>query len=168
MLDTARRLFAEHGYDGTSLQMIANAMGVTKANVYYYFRTKASILEAMLEANVAALTEALDAGGGRSRPAGAQGVPGQGVRRPGGGEPGDLTGRPQRPRTAQAGRGQDRAGGPGAAGKATGVRRGPTPDEVAAYSLLGDLGPSMRDLPQLSDDELREVLVRLCLRVLKV
>jgi hypothetical protein len=46
--------------------------------------------------------------------------------------------------------------------------RSPGSSAPAVYSLLGDLGPSMRDLPQLSDDELREVLVRLCLRVLKV
>src|SRR5262245_47585946 len=61
VLETARRLFHEHGYDATSLQQIADAMGVTKANVYYYFRTKAAILEAILEPMAVALSGLLDA-----------------------------------------------------------------------------------------------------------
>jgi AcrR family transcriptional regulator len=42
------RLFTEHGYESTSLQSIADAIGVTKAAVYYYFRTKTDILEALV------------------------------------------------------------------------------------------------------------------------
>ena len=38
--EAALRLFAEHGVSGTSLQMIADEMGVTKAAVYYHYRTK--------------------------------------------------------------------------------------------------------------------------------
>ena len=45
---TARRLFAEQGFDATSLQQIADAMGVQKANVYYYFKTKSAILEELI------------------------------------------------------------------------------------------------------------------------
>src|SRR5438876_6371288 len=49
ILETAQRLFTEHGYDATSLQMIADEMGLTKAAVYYHFRVKSEILhEAML------------------------------------------------------------------------------------------------------------------------
>src|SRR6266487_4798673 len=59
-LATARRLFAEHGFDATSLQMIADAMGVTKANVYYYFRTKLEILEALLDVSITAFDTLLD------------------------------------------------------------------------------------------------------------
>jgi AcrR family transcriptional regulator len=33
LLATALRLIAEHGFDGTSLQMIADEVGVTKAAV---------------------------------------------------------------------------------------------------------------------------------------
>ncbi|MGW4484566.1 TetR/AcrR family transcriptional regulator [Amycolatopsis sp. NPDC004368] len=47
LLGTALRLFAEHGVEGTSLQMIADALGVTKAAVYYHFKTKAEITEAV-------------------------------------------------------------------------------------------------------------------------
>jgi AcrR family transcriptional regulator len=53
VLETALRLFAEHGVSGTSLQMIADAMGVTKAAVYHHFRTKDEIV-------LAVLTRALD------------------------------------------------------------------------------------------------------------
>ena len=48
VLDTARRLFSVHGYAATSLQDIADAMGVGKANVYYYFRTKESLMTELL------------------------------------------------------------------------------------------------------------------------
>jgi AcrR family transcriptional regulator len=48
ILETAQRLFAEHGYDATSLQMIADEMGLTKAAVYYYFHAKSDILLAAM------------------------------------------------------------------------------------------------------------------------
>jgi AcrR family transcriptional regulator len=49
ILETAQRLFGELGYDATSLQMIADELGLTKAAVYYHFRAKSDILhEAML------------------------------------------------------------------------------------------------------------------------
>lgn len=38
--EAALRLFSEHGVSGTSLQMIADDMGVTKAALYYHYRTK--------------------------------------------------------------------------------------------------------------------------------
>jgi len=47
LLQTALRLFSEHGVEGTSLQMIADALGVTKAAVYYHFKTKDEITEAV-------------------------------------------------------------------------------------------------------------------------
>src|SRR6476660_9001381 len=60
-LTAARTLFVRQGYDATSLQAIADEMGVTKANVYYYFRTKAEILEALLAPMADALDRLLDA-----------------------------------------------------------------------------------------------------------
>src|ERR1700693_874490 len=48
ILETAQRLFTELGYDATSLQMIADEMGLTKAAVYYHFRTKNEILHAAM------------------------------------------------------------------------------------------------------------------------
>ncbi|MYX09200.1 TetR family transcriptional regulator [Streptomyces sp. SID8375] len=44
---TALRLFAERGFGATSLQDIANEMGFTKPALYYYFRSKDDLLEAL-------------------------------------------------------------------------------------------------------------------------
>ncbi|HEY0449690.1 TetR/AcrR family transcriptional regulator [Actinophytocola sp.] len=49
LLDTALALFTKHGVEGTSLQMIADALGVTKAAVYYHFKAKDEITEAVAE-----------------------------------------------------------------------------------------------------------------------
>src|ERR1700710_2752779 len=49
LLTTALKLFTEHGVEGTSLQMIADALGVTKAAVYYHFKAKDEITEAVAE-----------------------------------------------------------------------------------------------------------------------
>ncbi|BAL86961.1 putative TetR-family transcriptional regulator [Actinoplanes missouriensis 431] len=45
----ALELFAEHGVSGTSLQMIADRMGVTKAAVYHQFPTKEEIVLAVID-----------------------------------------------------------------------------------------------------------------------
>jgi AcrR family transcriptional regulator len=52
VIDAAVELFAEHGVSGTSLQMIADHLGVTKAAVYYQFRAKEDIVLAVIEAAV--------------------------------------------------------------------------------------------------------------------
>lgn len=44
VLSAALELFAEHGVSGTSLQMIADRVGVAKASVYYQFHTKEDIV----------------------------------------------------------------------------------------------------------------------------
>ena len=46
--EAALRLFAENGVAGTSLQMIADAMGVTKAAIYYHYRSKDEIVLGVL------------------------------------------------------------------------------------------------------------------------
>lgn len=48
ILDAAERLFAENGYLATSLRRIMNEAGVNVASVHYYFRSKESLLEAVL------------------------------------------------------------------------------------------------------------------------
>jgi AcrR family transcriptional regulator len=48
VIDAAVELFAEHGVSGTSLQMIADHLGVTKAAVYYQFHAKEDIVLAVL------------------------------------------------------------------------------------------------------------------------
>ena len=48
LLETALRLFAVHGVEGTSLQTIADEAGVTKAAVYYHFKAKDEIVFGVL------------------------------------------------------------------------------------------------------------------------
>ncbi|MGC1737494.1 TetR/AcrR family transcriptional regulator [Mycobacterium sp.] len=61
ILHAALDLFADHGVSGTSLQMIADAVGVTKAAVYHKFRTKEEIVIAVAELELAKLEDALEA-----------------------------------------------------------------------------------------------------------
>ena len=44
ILDVALELFNEQGYDATSLREIAERLGVTKAALYYHFKSKGDIL----------------------------------------------------------------------------------------------------------------------------
>lgn len=46
VLEAAMALFGEHGVNGTSLQMIADRLGVGKAAVYYQFHSKDDIVAA--------------------------------------------------------------------------------------------------------------------------
>jgi AcrR family transcriptional regulator len=49
VLDAALDLFGERGFEGTSLQDIADRLGVTKAAVYYHFHTKDELLQALVK-----------------------------------------------------------------------------------------------------------------------
>jgi AcrR family transcriptional regulator len=60
ILEAAQRLFAELGYDATSLQMIADELGLTKAAVYYYFRAKSDILHAAMQPGIQRIEVLLD------------------------------------------------------------------------------------------------------------
>ena len=55
----AMELFAEHGVSGTSFQMIADAVGVTKAAIYHQFKTKDAIVLAVAEVGLSPLEDAL-------------------------------------------------------------------------------------------------------------
>jgi AcrR family transcriptional regulator len=68
LLDTALGLFTVHGVEGTSLQMIADVLGVTKAAVYYHFRTKDEITEAVAQPALDELVAILDHAATMSRP----------------------------------------------------------------------------------------------------
>ena len=52
IIGAALDLFARHGVGGTSLQMIADAIGVTKAAVYHQYNTKDEIVLAAAEAEL--------------------------------------------------------------------------------------------------------------------
>lgn len=60
VIAAALELFADHGVSGTSLQMIADAIGVTKAAVYHQFRTKEEIVLAVAEHQLTGLEAMLD------------------------------------------------------------------------------------------------------------
>ena len=49
LIDVAVGLFTRHSFAGTSLQMIADELGVTKAAVYHHFHTREELLLAVLE-----------------------------------------------------------------------------------------------------------------------
>jgi AcrR family transcriptional regulator len=52
ILQAAVRLFAERGYDGTSIEDLARAAGIGKATVYGYFREKREIFLAFCEEEI--------------------------------------------------------------------------------------------------------------------
>ena len=61
ILDAALKLIGDNGVGGTSLQMIADEIGVTKAAVYHQFKTKEEIVIALTERELGGLEEALEA-----------------------------------------------------------------------------------------------------------
>jgi AcrR family transcriptional regulator len=48
----ASRLFVERGYDGTSMQDIADAVGLTKPGLYHFVESKEDLLSAIVDAGV--------------------------------------------------------------------------------------------------------------------
>lgn len=55
--ELALELFAEQGYEKTSLREIAERLGVTKAALYYYFKSKEDIVRSLVEDYVAELDD---------------------------------------------------------------------------------------------------------------
>ena len=76
MLETSRarihlaalRLFARYGYDGTSLQMIADAVGLHKSTLFHHYRGKLDVAAEAFEAAMARVA-------GRMRPLAREGAP---------------------------------------------------------------------------------------------
>jgi AcrR family transcriptional regulator len=60
LLDSALTLFAIHSFAGTSLQMIADHVGITKAAVYHHFKTRDEILASVIEPAGRELRAAID------------------------------------------------------------------------------------------------------------
>jgi AcrR family transcriptional regulator len=63
----ALELFAEHGYQQTSLREIAERLGVTKAALYYHFKSKEDIVRSFTEDYAAELDALLIWGAGQPR-----------------------------------------------------------------------------------------------------
>ena len=61
LIDVAVELFTRHSFAGTSLQMIADEMGFTKAAIYYHFRTREELLGAVVGPMFAQLSDIIAA-----------------------------------------------------------------------------------------------------------
>jgi AcrR family transcriptional regulator len=75
LLTVSAELFGSHGLAGTSLQMIADRLGVTKAAIYHHFRSREEIVDALMEpvlADAAAAAERIGALPVGARPAAAR------------------------------------------------------------------------------------------------
>lgn len=57
--DAALRSFAQHGYDGTSMAMIAAAAGTAPANLYRYYSSKETLFDAVVPDELARRHDAL-------------------------------------------------------------------------------------------------------------
>jgi AcrR family transcriptional regulator len=69
LIDAAASLAHRHGFAATTLAMVAETSGVPLGNVYYYFKTKEALADAVLERRVAELDETLARCSAESGPA---------------------------------------------------------------------------------------------------
>ena len=165
VLDTAQRLFTEHGYDATSLQMIADEVGLTKAAVYYYFPTKIEILRAIIDVGVSRMeTVITDAARQPSRRARSRHliegfvdvlISTRHVAAPKNSDPAIQR---ELDRSGQIVELQRR-------GLQVLFGDAPTAEQRVAYLLVLSVPEIMAGLVDLGDDELRTALVSVCLRL---
>lgn len=57
ILDSVKATFAAKGFDGASMQDLAQGAGMSAGNFYRYFRSKSALIEAMVEREIACLRE---------------------------------------------------------------------------------------------------------------
>lgn len=58
--NVALELFAEQGYDQTSLRELSERLGMTKASLYYYFKSKDDIVQSLVDDLLTAVDEVVD------------------------------------------------------------------------------------------------------------
>jgi AcrR family transcriptional regulator len=56
LIEVATRLFAEHGYEGTSIEAVLSAAGVSRGALYHHFAGKEALFEAVVSAVSAQVT----------------------------------------------------------------------------------------------------------------
>ena len=66
ILDAAERLFADQGYDATSLNQVGAAAGVSRGTPGYFFGSKADLYQAVLDRSFADVREAVREGRARA------------------------------------------------------------------------------------------------------
>lgn len=57
ILDRAAQLFANEGFDRASVNAVAKACGISKANIYHYYKSKDEILFDILDKHLSALRD---------------------------------------------------------------------------------------------------------------
>mgnify|MGYP001399058614 CR=1 FL=1 len=57
LIDTAERLFLEMGYEHTAISDIVKELNIAQGTLYYYFRSKEDILEAVVEKSIVVLEQ---------------------------------------------------------------------------------------------------------------
>jgi AcrR family transcriptional regulator len=60
ILEAAKRLFMQEGFRGISMRQIAEAVGVTKAALYYHFKDKEELFVAIVEEYLVAMSMVID------------------------------------------------------------------------------------------------------------
>lgn len=65
ILDRSAELFSAHGYDRASMNKIAEACGVSKANLYHYYKDKEGLLFDVIRSHLGELIEVVE---GADRP----------------------------------------------------------------------------------------------------
>jgi TetR/AcrR family transcriptional regulator, cholesterol catabolism regulator len=60
IIEVAIKIFAEHGYAGTSMRGIAEELGITKAALYYHFSCKEEIFKACINHSVERILEGME------------------------------------------------------------------------------------------------------------
>jgi TetR/AcrR family transcriptional regulator len=66
ILDAAEQLFADQGYDATSLTQVGAAAGVSRGTPGYFFRSKAELYQAVLDRSFAEVRDAVREGRARA------------------------------------------------------------------------------------------------------
>jgi AcrR family transcriptional regulator len=61
LVESGTRLFTEHGYEATSIEMVLEDTGVSRGALYHHFESKASLFTAVLEATEARVAAAVAA-----------------------------------------------------------------------------------------------------------
>ena len=57
LIDVARKLFAQKGLNGTTMNDIANESGISRRTLYVYFSNKEEIYSAVIETEIVRLSD---------------------------------------------------------------------------------------------------------------
>ena len=60
IFETSMKLFAEKGYDATSIEDITETVGVAKGTLYYHFTSKEEIFDFLVEEGIKLLQNSVD------------------------------------------------------------------------------------------------------------